>query len=211
MQADDKLALAGPGLVTDEELIALVLGPAAAARLASLAERSGGLGRLLHAGVAELTTLDGLGPRAASRLKAALELGRRAIDRPLQRGSPIKNADDVYERMRGRLVPLEQEELHVLGLDSMNRLMVHFVAGVGTVNQVYASPRDVFRPLVRESAPAVVVVHNHPSGLAMPSRADEELTARLVEAGSLLGVTLIDHVVVARSGRFSFAEHGRLS
>jgi DNA repair protein RadC len=164
------------------------------------------LPRLLHAGVDELRRA-GLDEVAAARLRAALELGRRAVDVPLARGAPITSPRDVVSRLRGRLAPLEHEELHVLGLDSANRLLVHAVAGTGAVNQVFATARDVFRPLVRESAAAFILVHNHPSGVREPSASDVELTARLAEAGALLGVPLFDHVIVARGTSFSFVEN----
>jgi DNA repair protein RadC len=167
------------------------------------------LPRLLHMGVDELRAA-GLDEREAARLRAALELGRRAVDAPLERGAPIRNARDVADRLRGRLLPLEHEELHVLGLDGANRLVVHAVAAAGAVNQVYASARDVFRPLLREAAVGAILVHNHPSGLPAPSEADLELTVKLAEAGALLGLQLLDHVVLARGGVYSFAENGLL-
>ena len=100
---------------------------------------------------------------------------------------------------------MEREELHVLGLDTHNRVICHFVAGLGTVHQVQVDPREVFRPLLREAAHSAIVVHNHPSGEAAPSAADQELTSRLMAAGELVGVRLLDHVVVARGGYFAFS------
>jgi DNA repair protein RadC len=132
------------------------------------------------------------------------------VGRAVERGTPIQTAAQVEDCLRARLVDLEHEELHVLGLDTHNRVLTHFVAAVGTLNQVYACPRDVFRPLVREAAHRAIVVHNHPSGDSLPSEGDDELTARLAEAGELMGIDLLDHVVLARAGPFSFAEAGRL-
>src|SRR5712692_9612722 len=175
-----RMAAVGATALSDAELVAGVIGGSdAAVRAQQVLAEVGGAVRLAQAGVAELARSARLGELRACRLKAALELGRRAIDQPLERGAPIRSAADVDARLRGRLVGLEQEELHVLGLDTLHRVVVHFVAGVGGVNQVYASPRDVFRPLVREAAHAAIVVHNHPSGLADPSGADAELTLEL--------------------------------
>ncbi len=200
----DRLRLRGASLVSDLDLLTLLVGEVDRAR--RLLEQFGNLPALLEAGVSELRSA-GLSGAIASRLKAALELGRRAVDLPLERGDPIRTADDVDARLRGRLVVLPQEELHVLGLDTHGRVQLHFVAGVGTVNQVFVSPRDVFRPLVRESAHAAIVVHNHPSGFCQPSESDRLLTAQLVEAGASLGIPLVDHIVLAREGRYSFAEN----
>jgi DNA repair protein RadC len=122
----------------------------------------------------------------------------------------LRCATDVAAHLRGRLLALEQEQLHVIGLDSKNRLLVHAVAATGRINQVYACAADVFRPLVREAAAGAIVVHNHPSGDHAPSDADVDLTHRLGEVGTLLGIPLLDHIVMARDGEFSFAHHGLL-
>jgi len=163
--------------------------------------------RLARAGRDELKQ-HGLDEESAVRVRAALELGRRAVDLPLQRGVSLRCATDVAAHLRGRLLALEQEQLHVLGVDSQNRLLVHAVAATGRINQVYVSGADVFRPLVREAAAGAIVVHNHPSGDHAPSESDVDLTHRLSENGALLGIPLLDHIVMARSGEFSFAHHG---
>jgi DNA repair protein RadC len=112
--------------------------------------------------------------------------------------------------MHARLAHREQEELHVIALDVRHRVLLEFVAAVGSVAEVHVDPRDVFRPLVRENASAAIVVHNHPSGAPKPSDADVELTRKLAAAGDIVGVKLLDHIIVGREGAFSFARHGRL-
>jgi DNA repair protein RadC len=144
----------------------------------------------------------------ACRLKAALELGRRAVDEPLGRGVKLDNAAAVDAYLRGRLVPLEEEQLHVIGLDNNNRLVREFEAARGTSNVVAAAPADVFRPLIREGAQRLILVHNHPSGDPEPSDADRELTARFLVAGAALGLQLLDHVILARDGRRSVLPTG---
>jgi DNA repair protein RadC len=206
------LRCTGASSLSDADLIALLIGgaPTGEAVRRVLAHWPAPV-QLWSASVDELVGEGGLGVHRAVRLRAALELGRRAVDTPIERGRSITCAADVVALLRGRLSALEQEELHVVGLDALNRLLVHFVAAVGTVDQVQVNAADVFRPLLRGAARAAIVVHNHPSGTARPSDADADLTARLVEAGALLGVRVLDHVVVARGGRYSFAEHQRLS
>jgi DNA repair protein RadC len=203
-----RLALDGPHALADSELLALLMGGNLEDGARLLVE-SGGLIGLGRAGLREIA--DRTDRVLACRIQAALELGRRAVDQPLDRGEPIKSALDVYRRLRGRLVAQEREELHVLGLDSHNRVQQHFIAGLGTVHQVQVDPRDVFRPLVREAAHSAIVVHNHPSGEATPSEADGELTTRLAAAGELVGVRLLDHIVVARTGFYSFSSRDPFS
>jgi DNA repair protein RadC len=198
----DKLTLNGPKALADSEIVALLMGREVEDGARLLVDM-GGLIALSRCGVRQLA--DATDRVLACRLQAAMELGRRAVDQPLDRGPPIRSAADVWERMRGRLAGEEREELHVLGLDAHNRVQQHFIAGLGTVHQVQVDPRDVFRPLVREAAHSAIVVHNHPTGEPTPSPADAELTTRLAAAGKLVGVQLLDHVVVARSGYFSFS------
>jgi len=208
---EKSLQRSGPEPLPDDQLVALLLGEVGSReRAARLLAVLGGPAGLMRAGVFELRSVGELSPLEACRLKAALELGRRAVDLPLERGESIRHASDVHARLRGRLGALEHEELHVLGLDTQNRLMCHFVVAVGSINQVSVSAREVFRPLVREGASGAIVVHNHPSGSPQPSDADQVLTQRLRDAGLLVGVPLVDHVVVARDGCYSFAEHARL-
>jgi DNA repair protein RadC len=198
----ERLALDGPGALADSELLGLLLGGDVADGARLLVE-AGGLVALGRSGLRELADLSDR--RLACRIQAALELGRRSIESPLDRGEPIRGPADVYLRLRGRLVHQLREELHVLGLDVHNRVQQHFIAALGTVHHVHVDPREVFRPLLREGAHAAIVVHNHPSGEPAPSDADAELTSRLTAAGQVVGVHLLDHIVVARGGFHAFS------
>ncbi len=190
----------------DAELVATVLGYEGATRDAvRLLETVGGLGRLARG-----EAPSGFPVQDAERLRAAIEIGRRAVARPFHRGAKICSAHDVYAHLGPLLASLEQEELHLLGLDGRSRLLLHTVVAIGSANQVAAHPRDIFRPALRAGAEAVVIVHNHPGGSSDPSRADEELTRRLSEAGALLCLPLFDHVIIAHQNYFSFAEAGGL-
>lgn len=191
----------------DRELVALLVGSGAS--LERVLARFPTALALEQAGMAELTSC-GLGPSRARRLKAALELGRRTLAAP-ERAESIRSARDVCGHLRAHFVGLEREELHVFGLDHRSRLILHFVAAVGAANLVYVQPRDVFRPLVRENAQVAIVAHNHPSGDREPSDSDAELTVRLAEAGTLVGIPLVDHVIVAAGTFYSFAESCQLA
>jgi DNA repair protein RadC len=109
------------------------------------------------------------------------------------------------------MIGLEQEEFHVLGLDGRKRVVVHSIAAIGGCNVVYIDPRDVFRGLVRGAVDSAIVAHNHPSGSPEPSATDVDLTRRLADAGALLGIELVDHVVIGREGYFSFAQDHELA
>jgi DNA repair protein RadC len=205
---DPRSAVFGAGgAVSDGELVALAIG-CTAARGARLVERVGPPWRIARTGVSELCALGQITPVRACRLRAALELGRRALAEPVARGDVLACAALVAARMRD-LTLLDHEELHALGLDARNRLVVHARVATGALNVVAVEPRDVFRPLLRESAQGFVLVHNHPSGDPEPSDPDRVLTNRLAAAGELVGLTLLDHVVVARGGYFAFASGER--
>jgi DNA repair protein RadC len=202
------IPLALPSQLGDAELLALAL-DRSMMTAALLLSRYGGVAGFARAPLVELERVR-ISHRRARQLHAALELGRRSLVPSLARAQSLANAELVTRYMQPRLALREQEELHVLGLDVRQRLLLEFVAAVGNVAEVYVDPRDVFRPLVRENASAAVVVHNHPSGEAAPSDADHALTKELAAAGSIVGVRLVDHVIVARGGSYSFAAHGAL-
>jgi DNA repair protein RadC len=206
MQACDRLLTSGAATLSDLELLSLVLPKSSAAKVS---QQFASLDALAAAPDRELTEL-GVSLELIGRLRATFELGRRALGKPLERGASIRSAEDVEVRLRSQLMALSQEELHVLGLDAQNRLVIHYVAAKGALNQVYATARDVFRPLVREAVHAAIVVHNHPSGSCDPSSADADLTRRLAQAGELVGIPLLDHVILSRKGRYSFAEDDKM-
>ena len=195
-----------PEQLGDIELLSIALGRNSAAA-ATLLDRFGGLHGLSRAALPDL--IDARVPlRRAIQLYAALELGRRTLSEPLHRGTALTDACHAEQWLHARLAHREQEELHVLGLDVRHRVLVEFVAAVGSVSEVHVDPRNVFRRLVRENASAAIVAHNHPSGAAEPSDSDVELTRKLAAAGAVVGITVLDHVIVARAGAFSFARHG---
>ncbi len=199
----------GPDTLGDRELIAIVLGSNLRDRSADdvagkLIDDAGGLAQLARSTPRELSQL-GLGPARASRLAAVFELGRRAVV-AAQTRMLVGRPEDVYQCVAPRLAGLSQEVFLVIGVDIRNGLLDIVECGRGTVLGVEIHPREVFRPLVRMAAAGAVLVHNHPSGDPTPSSEDLELTRRLREVGSLLGIPIIDHVVVG-DGRFrSIAE-----
>jgi DNA repair protein RadC len=147
-----------------------------------------------------------LGRPAAQRLVAAFALGRRVARSSRVARRAVRSPALVYELMSSEIAGLAQETFHVLLLDGKHRLRRRQRVSEGTLTTSLVHPREVFGPAIREGAAALICVHNHPSGDPEPSREDLEVTRRLIEAGRLLGVPLLDHVVVADEGYVSIRE-----
>lgn len=207
----ERLTFLGAERLNDDELLALVFGSGGTLRLArDVLDMVGGPPGLRRVGLGDLQRKRGVGPARACQLKAALELGRRALVNEPLAGHWVRSAADVATLLRPELGQAEQESVHVFGLDARNRIRCRHIAALGQVDRVLVSPADVFRPLLREGMAGALVVHNHPSGDCRPSEADRLLTLQLVQSGLLLGIPVIDHVIVAGEGHYSFAEEGWL-
>ncbi len=164
--------------------------------LAAFAEEDGtdSLRRLMAAPVSGVAgRVPGIGPAKAAKILAALELGRRAAEEVRPERVRVQTARDIYERMRFRLRDLDQEEFHLIMLNTQNEIL-----------------REVFRHALNESASSVVLVHNHPSGEPTPSLQDRVITRELVEAGDLLGVPVSDHVIIGEGRYHSFQDERQL-
>jgi DNA repair protein RadC len=149
-----------------------------------------------------------MGPAKTATLVAALELGRRLSARRLRSGETVRGPADVHRHFHARLRDARHERFLLLLLDGRHRLLREVVISQGTLTASLVHPREVFRPALREAAAAVVLVHNHPSGDPTPSLEDREITERLAQAGELLGIPVLDHVVVAERGYASLRELG---
>jgi DNA repair protein RadC len=210
----ERLRERGTESLDDAELLALLLRTGARGRPAEQLAREllddSGLHGLARALPAELERQPGVGPAKAATLLAALELGRRLAQRRLHTGDAIRGPQDVFRHFHARLRDAPHEQFHLLLLDGRHRLLREVMASRGTLTASLVHPREVFRPALREGAAGLVVVHNHPSGDPAPSAEDREVTRRLVQAGALLGVPLLDHVVVAERGWVSLREQDEL-
>jgi DNA repair protein RadC len=194
----EKLTFSGVEALADVELLSVVVGgglrPASA-----LLDRFGGLRGLERAGLQATGDTTGVGMKGACRVAAALALGRRLLT-PLRPGLVIRAPVDVWRAVAPRLGAQRTEQFYALALDCRGRIQREIFIAAGTVAGVDVDPREAFRVLVQESAFATIFVHNHPSGDPTPSAEDERLTRRLCDAGRLLGIRVLDHVVVARQG-----------
>lgn len=200
----------GVQMIGDEELLSLVLGAGVRARPAlaiagDLVRETGGIVALSRASPRELALVTGVGEARATRIAAAFELGRRAIETEQHR-ELLARPEDVFRIVGPRVAGLQQEVFISIGVDIRNGLLDVVEVARGSVHAVEVHPREVFRPLVRMAAAGGVIVHNHPSGDPTPSREDVELTRRLRAVGELIGIPIIDHVVVADGGFRSIAE-----
>jgi len=213
----ERLARLGIDALSDVELLALVLGTSGVKQedVLSLAGRIlshfGSLRGVARADVSELEHLSGLGVAKASRLLAAVEVGRRSVAEGSPLGRVLTGPADVAQWFRQELGVLEHEVFWVLGLDVRNRVLQAQRVAEGHSTGVEVHPREVFRSLVRMGAVSTILVHNHPSGDVSPSPQDLDLTKRLVAAGGLVGIRVLDHLVVTGGAFFSFADHGLLT
>ncbi len=211
----ERLSAQGPHSLSDAELLALLLGSGrpglnAVDMAQAILTAVGGLAGLAQATGPELRQHPGIGAARAAVIQAALELGRRVSGSRPERGRRLAAAADLWSHYRARLSFAPSEEFWVIGVDVRHRVVLEACIARGSLTGVEVHPREVFRPLIRASAAAALLCHNHPSGDPSPSRQDLELTARLKEVGELCGIAILDHVVVAAEGYTSLAERGWL-
>lgn len=209
----ERLENYGPGALSTGELLAIILrtgvgGQNVVTLATNLLARFNGLAGLARADLTELRRERGLGQAKACQLKAALELGRRMLiaspdDRPQVR-SPSEAANLVQLEMAF----LEQENLKVILLDTKNYVLRMPTVYVGNVNTALVRVSEVFREAVRTNSPQLIVVHNHPSGDPTPSAEDVHVTERIVEAGKLLDIDVLDHLIIGRQRYVSLKEQG---
>lgn len=211
----EKLLTQGPQALADAELIALLLrtgvpGQGVLQLAQSLLDRHGGLAGLLQANGAQLAAVKGLGPAKRAEMAAVLELARRAVAQQLTQAPVFDNPAAVKQFVALALAETVQEVFAVLFLDNQHRLLKHETMFRGTLTHTSVYPREIVRRALELNSAAVIFAHNHPSGTAEPSRADEFLTQSLKAALQLIDVRVLDHLVVGRGAVVSFAERGLL-
>ncbi len=202
----------GPSLFGDTELLALALGAGTASRTAlsiaaDLLDHFGSVAALSRALPQELSRVAGVGPASSTRLHASLSLARRA--RVLtEHPSPVLTPEHAYRILGPGLQELRHEELHAVYLDRRRRPLGQRALTRGSDGFTVVDPRQIYRPAIALGASAVVLAHNHPSGDPTPSGQDVAVTERVVQAGRVLGVPLLDHLVVAGERFTSLAREG---
>jgi DNA repair protein RadC len=164
--------------------------------------------RLEEASVGELCVIKGIGLAKAAQIKAALEIAKRFAQEELKRGEQFRSSADVFNHYREHLGGLKKEEFHVLLLDAKNRKIKDVRVSEGSLTSSLVHPREVFGPVIREAAAAVILIHNHPSGDPLPSPEDLQITRRLREVGEVMGVRVLDHLVIGKGRYVSFVDDG---
>jgi DNA repair protein RadC len=209
----ERLIEAGPQALSDSELLAILLGTGVRGQpVAELARRLlrewGGLTALLGGSAAELARTKGLGPARVARLLAALEVGRRYLGAPIEPRSALGAPADAARFLKAKLLDLPHEVFCCLFLDTRHRLIRYEELFRGTIDGATVYPREVVKRALAHNASAVILGHNHPSGVSEPSEADRNITLKLAKALALVEIRLLDHVVVSRGGHVSLAERG---
>lgn len=198
----EKLISRGKESLTNSELLALLIGTGTiektALRLADeiLALDDRGVSFLRDCTPEELTKIEGVGSAKASRLLAAVELGKRISTAEQRRGSKIKQASDVADMYIEKMRYYSKEHLEVILLNTQGEIIGSENISVGDLNSSIANPREAFKTAVKRSAWGTIFVHNHPAGDPAASKADIDTTRRLCEAGKLLGIEVLDHIII---------------
>lgn len=215
MRPREKLLALGPASLADVELLALLLrtglkGMPVLQFAQGLLDRFEGLAGLLNAGAPGLDQVKGLGPAKRAEMAAVLELARRSLLQQMRQQPLFDSPERVKQYLQLQLADRAYEVFGVVFLDSQNRLLAFEELFRGTLTQTSVYPREVVKRALDLHAGSVILAHNHPSGVAEPSRADEFLTQALKNALALVDVKVLDHVVVGRGCTVSFAERGLL-
>ena len=212
----ERLLTQGPQALTNAQLLAILLrvgrhGSSAVQVGMDILDQLGDVAGLAQCGIEELCAVPGVGEAKAAQLKAALELGKRALAGPLTKGAKITSSRDLFTHYHPTLRDLRHEVFRVILLDAKHAIMRDATVSEGSLTLSIVHPREVFTFAVKESAAAVIFLHNHPSGDPTPSQEDHVLTARLVSAGEVLGIRVLDHLVIGDGRYVSFADQGWLT
>jgi len=176
-----------------------------------LLEYFGSVQGLARATLEEIRRAGKLSERQAASLFYALQLGKQACSLPLRPGERFSNSRELYLRYRARFFSANKEHFLSLHLNSKNQLMREVLISIGSLSASVVHPREVFTPAVRDSTAALIFIHNHPSGDPSPSVEDKDCTQRLIHAGKILGIRVLDHIVFGHDDYYSFADAGFLN
>ncbi len=209
----EKLADKGSKNLSDSELLAIIIGSGSGKQNSvdlarDLINRFGSLAEMESATIEELIAVEGIGKICATRIKAALELGRRFIVGKKEiKKTYLHTSDEVFEFYMPSMKNLNKEIFQVALLNSRNRLVKTVVISEGGLTSSMVEPREVFIHAIKHSASGIILLHNHPSGDPSPSSSDKELTKRIAKSGELMNIKVLDHVIIGDDSFYSFADN----
>ena len=204
----------GAGVLSNSELLAILLrtgtkGTSAIDLSRKILGKFGSFRNMAHTDVRDWKDFKGLGGAKMAHIQAALEIGRRYQQEPSATGKQkIASAKDIVDIVMPHMRDLKTEVFKVVYLDSNNRIIDISDAAIGTVDHAFPIVREIIHTVLQKFAKSIVCVHNHPSGTLMPSLDDKRLTKELCEAGKLMGIKIMDHVIIGGSEYFSFSDQG---
>lgn len=209
----EKLMALGPERLSESELLAILLRTGTRKQTAvdlakTIVTRYGNLQDLSSLPFQEFFKLKGIGPVKAVTLIAAFEIARRISSLPLKQKIKFSDPDIIFRRYEPLLSHLKKEVFMVLILNSANILLREVRVSEGILNSSLVHPREVFKPAILESGASIILLHNHPSGEVHPSQEDKMITRRLLEAGKLMDIPVLDHIIIGQRKYFSFREAG---
>jgi DNA repair protein RadC len=211
----EKMLIYGNASLTDADLLAILIGSGTvdinAVELAKqiLHSVNGNLSELGRRSVKDLMKFKGIGEVKGITIAAALEFGRRRQFSDIMKRDDITGAHDVYQLMQSTLIDLPHEEFWVILMNRANHVIGKHRVSSGGVSGILVDAKLVFRPAIEALASSLILVHNHPSGQLRPSQEDINLTDKLREAGKYLDISVLDHIIIAHSGYYSFLESGK--
>jgi DNA repair protein RadC len=214
----ERLLSLGASSLSDAQLLAIIIRNGRAGRTAvdlgrELITRFRDFAGIYHAGIKEISQTNGIGPAKAAEIKAAIEIGKRfqLPDLDRKKRASFCSSEDVAKHCTPMLKDEKREIFRCFLLDTKNKVIRDEVVSIGSLSASIVHPRDTFKAAVRESAAAVIFVHNHPSGDVKPSQEDILLTKRLVQSGEVLGIQVLDHIIIGDGTHFSFKDNGLIS
>ncbi|MFA5021355.1 MAG: DNA repair protein RadC [Patescibacteria group bacterium] len=208
----ERLVKFGEQALSAQELLQLILGRGIAGESVvvtaqKLLSQFGSLQKLSEASIEELSSVKGIGLAKATQLKAVFEIGRRiSTQTPPYKSKELTDPKKVYQLIKSKLKDYHKEHFYIIPIDSRNWSIAE--VSVGSLNASIVHPREVFAEAIKNKAASVIFAHNHPSGDTEPSEDDLEITKRLAEAGKIMGIEVIDHIIIAQKSFFSFKEKG---
>lgn len=211
----EKMIREGYESLSDEELLAVIL--STGSKKKNVIELSKEIldtfsyEELLEIEVDELVKIDGIKAAKATKIVASLQLGKRINEKVIKRKiKTIKSSTDVYDYMKDKLRFRKKEHFVIILLDSKNVIISTETISVGDLSSTIVNPREVFKPAIKKSAKSVILIHNHPSGNPDPSMEDYHITKRLKEAGDILDIGVLDHIIIGRDDFYSFKKEGNI-